>query len=214
MSSWERGQPRRRPHLHLHPSRRGGGAGGLELPRVQRRLFQSRAPDGNVGPLGSVCYLSLAKLYDLYVQNPSWFVLNEATAYINQVNASIELEETIDAFYARLDSKFMDNRLWLVVGGVRYERTEDDGRGPLNDIGATYQRDAGGNFIRNPPPNGPLVRITTNALANARLQYKERGVAKKTNYDGLYPSQRESLVLRPHGPAGRLRPHHRPAGAG
>jgi iron complex outermembrane receptor protein len=164
--------------------------------------YSSRAPlTETSGRSVPVRYLSLAKLYDLYVQNPSWFVLNEATAYINQVNASIELEETIDAFYARLDSKFMDNRLWL-VGGVRYERTEDDGRGPLNDIGATYQRDAGGNFIRNPPPNGPLVRITTNALANARLQYKERGVAKKTNYDGLYPSLNASysfsdrMVLR------------------
>lgn len=163
--------------------------------------YSSRAPLTEVsGRSIPVRYLSLAKLYDLYVQNPSWFVLNEATAYTNQVNASIELEETIDAFYARIDSKFLDNRLWL-VGGVRYERTEDDGRGPLNDLGATYQRDASGKFIRN-PANNQLIKITTNALANARLQYTERGVAKKTDYDGLYPSLNatysfsDNIVLR------------------
>jgi len=148
--------------------------------------YSSRAPLTEAsGRSIPVRYLSLAKLYDLYVQNPAWFVLNEAAAYTNQVNASIELEETIDALYARIDSKFLDNRLWL-VGGVRYERTEDDGRGRLNDVGATYQRDANGNYIRN--ASGQLVRITTNALANARLQYTERGVGKKTSYDGLYPS--------------------------
>jgi len=144
-------------------------------------------------------YLSTAKLYDLYRATPSWFVLNEAAAFTNQVNASLELEETISAVYARLDNKFIDNKLWVVTG-VRYERTEDDGRGPLNNIGATYQRDATGNYIRN--SSGQLVKITTNALANARLQYTERGFAKKASYDDLYPSANVSysfsdrIVLR------------------
>ncbi len=140
-------------------------------------------------------YLSLAKLYNLYLQNPSWFVLNDATAYTNAVNASTALKETVTAGYVRLDNKFLNNRLWLVYG-VRYERTEDDGFGPLNDIGATYQRDAAGNFIRN--SSGQLVKITTNALANAQLQLKERASHRTTNYDDLYPSFNASYSLSDH----------------
>lgn len=144
-------------------------------------------------------YMSLAKLYDLYRANPSWFVLNEVTAHQNRVNGSTELEETVSALYARVDTKFFDNKLWLVAG-VRWERTEDDGRGPLNDIGRTYQRDASGNLIRNAA--GQPIKITTNTLENARLQYVERGFAKKTSYHDFYPSLNASysftdrIVLR------------------
>jgi TonB-dependent receptor len=127
----------------------------------------------------------MAKLYDLYRANPSWFTLNEAAAYTNNVNASLALKENITAFYGRVDSKFIENKLWLVAG-VRYEKTEDDGHGPLNDIGAIYQHDASGKLIRN--ANGQLVRITTDALATARLQYKDRAASKTTSYHDLYPS--------------------------
>lgn len=140
-------------------------------------------------------YISLAKLYDLYKQNPSWFVLNEAAAYQNQVNASTDLTETTTAGYLRVDHRFLNNKLWLVYG-VRYERTEDDGYGPLNDPGATYQKDANGDFIRN--AQGQLIKITTNALANAKLQYTERGFHKTTTYDDFYPSINASYSLSDH----------------
>ena len=159
------------------------------------RMSFSNAAGNKVGAR----YLSLGKLYDLYKQNPSWFVLNEAAAYTNRVNGSVELSETISAPYIRMDNKFLKNKL-LLVSGVRYENTSDDGRGPLNDIGATYQRDASGKFIRN--ASGALVKITTNALANAQLQLKERGSRKKTSYGGFFPSINASysfsdrLVLR------------------
>lgn len=140
-------------------------------------------------------YISLAKLYDLYRANPSYFVLNEATAHQNLVNGSTWIEETVTALYGRVDTRFMDNKLWLVAG-VRWERTEDDGKGPLNDINLTYRKDSNGNLIR------PLQKITTNAAENARLQYVDRGFAKKTSYDDFYPSLNasysfsESVVLR------------------
>ena len=174
----------------------GAAARVASLHNVFADEFSQRAPitdaDGNAVYSR---YISLAKLYDLYVQNPSWFVLNEAAAHTNRVNASIELQETVTAAYARLDHKFLNNRLWLVYG-ARYEHTEDDGRGPLNDIAATYQRDAAGNFIRS--SNGQLVRITTDALANARLQFTERGARKKTSYDGFYPSLNASYSINDH----------------
>lgn len=144
-------------------------------------------------------YISLGKLFDLYKQNPSWFVLNDSAAYINQVNGSVAIDETISAFYFRVDNRFLKNKL-LLTSGVRYEKTTDDGRGPLNDIAATYQRNANGTFVRN--ASGALVKITTNALADAQLRYKERGVRKKTAYDGVYPSLNasysfsDSVVMR------------------
>jgi TonB-dependent receptor len=144
-------------------------------------------------------YISLYNLHQLYLRNPAWFVLNEPAAYTNRVNGSVAIDETISAPYFRMDNRFLKNKLWL-VSGVRYERTSDAGQGPLNDIAATYQRDAAGRFIRN--ANGALVKVTTNALAEARLRYTERGARKKTSYGDFYPSINasysfsENLVMR------------------
>jgi len=165
----------------------GGVAGRLaSVHGVVANDYSDKASFINVrGQEVDLRIISLGELYKLYQQNPSWFVLNETAAYINNVNATTKIEETITAGYIRMDNKFMNNRLNL-TSGVRYERTEDDGVGPLNDIGATYQRDSAGNFIRD--GSGNLVKITTNALENARLQYTRLGFKKKTSYDGFYPS--------------------------
>jgi TonB-dependent receptor len=69
---------------------------------------------------------------------------------------------------------------------VRYERTDNDGAGALNDIRATYQQDASGNLVRNAA--GQLVRVSTDALTLARLQFTERGSRGKKNYGDYYPS--------------------------
>jgi len=143
----------------------------------------------------NVQWLSLAKLHDLYVRNPSWFVLNEAAAHTSQVNLTKTIEETITAAYVRTDWKFLDNRLWI-VGGVRFERTEDDGRGPLNDIRATYRQDANGNLLRDAA--GRLIPVTTNALERTRLQYVLKGAHTVRDYSGFYPSVNSSYSLTPN----------------
>lgn len=179
----------------------GGAAGRIASNfDVFNDAFSKRAPLTDVsGRAVYSRYLSWDKVFDLYRSNPSWFVLNDATAHMTSVNASTYLEETISAAYFLVNNKFLGNKL-NVASGVRYERTEDDGSGPLNDIAATYQRDASGNFIRN--GSGQLVKITTNALANNLLQYKERGYHQTSVYDGFYPSVNarysftDNLVLR------------------
>jgi iron complex outermembrane receptor protein len=144
-------------------------------------------------------WLSPLKVHSLYREHPEYFTLNESTAHISQVNNSTRLEERVTAGFLRFDSKLLDNRLWLVAG-VRYERTDDQGSGPLNDLRATFQQDASGNLIRNAA--GRPVPITTNPLENARLQYRERGAASRRNYDGYHPSVNlsysfsESMVAR------------------
>jgi TonB-dependent receptor len=53
-------------------------------------------------------------------------------------------------------------------------------------VRATYQQDAQGNLLRDAA--GRPLRVTTNAVELARLQYKERGAHSTRTYDGLYPS--------------------------
>lgn len=130
-------------------------------------------------------WVSPVKYYDLYKAHPDWFVLNEAAAYQSGVANSRFFEETISAAYVRTDVKFLENRLWL-VGGVRFEKTEDNGAGSLDDVRATYQQDANGNLLRD--ASGRLIPVTTNALALARLRYTERGAEAERSYSDYYPS--------------------------
>ncbi|MBI5692811.1 MAG: TonB-dependent receptor [Verrucomicrobia bacterium] len=132
-----------------------------------------------------VKWIDPRKVYALYEANPSYFVLNEASYHTSRVNGSQELKETISAGYLRADAKLFDNRLWLVAG-ARYERTDDEGAGGLNDIRATYQQDAQGNLIRDAA--GRPIRVTTDTLALAKLQYKERAAFAKKHYADVYPS--------------------------
>jgi iron complex outermembrane receptor protein len=132
-----------------------------------------------------VKWIDPRKVYDLYQANPGYFVLNEAAYHTSRVNGSQKLQEAITAGYLRADAKFFENRLWFVAG-ARYERTEDKGAGGLNDIRATYQQDAQGNLIRNAA--GQLVRVSTDALTIARLQFRERAAFSEKHYSDWYPS--------------------------
>ncbi len=137
-----------------------------------------------------VRWISPEKLYGLYLTNPSYFTLNEAAKYTGAVNASKFISETISAAYVRFDSRSFENRLRIVTG-VRFEKTKDDGQGPLNDIGATYARDAAGNILRTSA--GVPIRVTTDALELAKLQYVERGIRSQRSYEGFYPSLNASF---------------------
>lgn len=154
---------------------------------------RSRFTDAN-GQAVPAQWLSLQKMYDLYVAHPTWFALNEAAAHTSRVNLTKDIEETITAAYLRTDWKFFDNRLWIVAG-VRFERTDDDGRGPWNDIRATYVQDAAGNLVRDSA--GRLVPVTTNAVQRNYLQYTLKGTRTKRDYSGYYPSMNTSYSITP-----------------
>jgi TonB-dependent receptor len=125
------------------------------------------------------------KVYDLFKAHPDWFVLSESGAYQTGVTNSKYFQETISAAYVRGDVKFFDNKLWL-VGGARFERTEDYGAGPFDNVRATYRQDASGNLLRDAA--GRLIPVTTDALATAKLRYTERGTEARRSYSDLYPS--------------------------
>lgn len=74
---------------------------------------------------------SATKAYDLYIAHPEYFTVTpQATIDKNEANASKWMLETVAAGYVRFDMHLLSDRLWL-VGGVRYEHTDDNGKGPL-----------------------------------------------------------------------------------
>ncbi len=141
---------------------------------------------------GKVQWITGRKAYLLYQSHPEYFVLNESSAYQTAVTNSKYLQESIYGGYMRGDLKLMNNRLWIVTG-VRYERTEDKGWGPLDDPSAQYVKDARGNLVRN--SSGQPILITTDALARSKLRYKDRAVHAQRHYDGFYPSLNASYSL-------------------
>ena len=135
------------------------------------------------------------KLWQLYQAHPEYFRLDEAGFVNSSTAASRKLLETVSSGYVRGDLRLLNNRLWL-VGGARYERTADEGFGRLSDIRATYQQDANGNLLRDSA--GRLIRVTTNAVELARIQYKDRGAHATRTYGNLYPSLNATYNVTPN----------------
>lgn len=150
-----------------------------------------------------VRWISGQKLHQLYQRNPSWFVVDEAQVHQDFVNNSRQLRETISAGYLRTDVRLFDSRLWIVAG-VRYERTDDKGAGPLNDITAQYQKNADGSLVDGNPGQAGIQRVllSNDPLTLRRLRYQERAAVSARTYDGYYPSVNaafnvsDNLVLR------------------
>ena len=148
-------------------------------------------------------WISPVKLYQLSQQQPTRFVLDEPLAHQNRVVNSRRLFETISSAYLRADLRLFQNRLWLATG-VRFEKTEDEGWGPMNDPSTQYRKDAAGRVIDGNLTQAGIqpIFLTNDLLERARLRYVERGTHAKRGYDGYYPSLNatysvsENLVIR------------------
>lgn len=83
-------------------------------------------------------WASLSKLYDLYLehQDDGWFVPNETHAYQQNALGSEYIEESIYGAYLQLEASAFRGRM-KVVGGVRFEQTENRGEGLLRE-GSVY----------------------------------------------------------------------------
>jgi TonB-dependent receptor len=144
--------------------------------------------------LGSkVQWVSPTKLFQLSKARPDYFVLNDAAAHQTRVNASKKLEETISAAYFRADTRLLQGRLWMVAG-VRYERTDDDGKGPSVNPAAQFVKLPNGTLAKD--ANGRFIPLTTNAFEIAKLVYTERGLRGKSTYDDFFPSFNSSFNLK------------------
>jgi iron complex outermembrane receptor protein len=144
-------------------------------------------------------WFDLDKVGGTFRSNPEYFTISDteaANAYRSSVTTSQALTETIIAPYVRLDTNLLDNRL-QITGGVRYERTEDDGNGPLIDPLRIYQRNAAGQIVRD-AAGRPVPIATLASLAGSRLAYIERETNTNKSYDDFFPSVNGSFKIRPN----------------
>ncbi len=142
-------------------------------------------------------WMDLHKIVDTYKANPANFSQTETNlvnGYRSTVTNSKVIDEVTTAPYLRFDTKFFDGRLQL-TGGVRYERTDDTGAGPLIDLTKTYQRDAAGNVVRT-SAGAPIIAFPVATLAGTKLAYVERGSRVDRHYGGYYPSINASYNVR------------------
>lgn len=157
--------------------------------------FSSR--DLKFGP--RMQWFDLDKVGGTFRSNPEYFTITESNtvnAYRSGVTTSQALTETIIAPYVRLDTNLLDNRL-QITGGVRYERTEDVGNGPLIDPLRIYERNAAGQIVRD-AAGRPVVIAALTSLAGSRLAYIERGTETSKTYDDFFPSVNGSFKIRPN----------------
>jgi TonB-dependent receptor len=140
----------------------------------------------------SVPWLSPARAFQAWRANPALFTMTPAqlvTKYKNSVAARQSLKEEAPAYYLQADMSFFHNRL-TVLTGVRYEKTTDDGRGPLVEPSAVFVRNANGSFARD--ASGARIRKpdagAVGSMAEALLTNVERGYVANRSYDGYYPS--------------------------
>ena len=144
-------------------------------------------------------WFDLDKVGGTYRSNPGYFTNTEAeavTAYRSSVTGSQAITETIIAPYLRLDTSLLDGRLQF-TGGIRYERTQDDGNGPLIDPSRIYQRNAAGQIVRD-AAGRPLTVAPLTSLAGSRLAYVERASFTDKKYDDFFPSVNGSFKFRPN----------------
>jgi iron complex outermembrane receptor protein len=142
--------------------------------------------------LGPIQRPSPRKAFALLQAHPEYFRRDEAGVISSTATQSREFFETVASGYARADTALLSNRLKL-AGGVRYEHTFDEGRGALNDPGATYQRGANGKLILDAA--GRPIKLPLTAVELVRLQYQERGARGERDYGNLFPSGNVSYAL-------------------
>ncbi|MBI5382330.1 MAG: TonB-dependent receptor [Opitutae bacterium] len=136
-------------------------------------------------------WVSAKKVYDLGKQNPTYFtntIANQAADYNGTVDSTEELVEKVTAAYVMGDVSLFKNRL-RVVGGVRGERWQFDGRGVLVDIARGWVKDANGKPVDGNPTQAGVQPIALgDALAVAKLTHLELGKRLTKQYDKYFPS--------------------------
>ena len=180
------------------------GSGGNQAAAPYAARIFSNQP--NEFGFDNIPWVSPHIAVDAWMRDPSLFTKTTAQMINEEAyrrRGSEYIEEVVSAGYVQLDMKFFENKL-RVLTGVRYEKTTDDGLGPLEEPSAVYQRNADGSFVRD--TNGDRVRRpeagAPGSMEELQLTLAERGFRAKRSYDGYYPSVhltynfRENLLMR------------------
>lgn len=123
---------------YLGPDGRASGPGndgttGIMLPPASNddsaKLFSDKSASSVPVGFGhpNVEWVDLAKLYQMYEANPGYFANQPSD---EPILALWDASETIHSAYLRADLYVFNNRL-KIIGGLRMEHTDVDGRAPL-----------------------------------------------------------------------------------
>jgi iron complex outermembrane recepter protein len=175
------------------PSYSGVNGDRSAAPFVGEHWYGARKLELETWPGNSyVPWVSPYKTWQIYQQSPNLFtetVANQRTGIVGAITNSTNIRETVSAAYVQGEARLFRNRL-NVVTGVRFERTVDDGVGPLQDVDAPFVRNANGSFALT--PTGARIRKpeagSAGSLEEVALIYKLRGAHAKRSYQGYYPS--------------------------
>ncbi|HVU36417.1 MAG TPA: TonB-dependent receptor [Opitutaceae bacterium] len=132
-------------------------------------------------------------VWDAFKNHPSYFYQtpgNLGDKIKNEATRSPLLMERVSAGYIMGDVRFFHNRV-RVVGGVRYELTQDRGYGSAQDSNAIYQRDANGNLVtvnKKYVLLPQLVGTDSSGPEQTALIYKRRATYNARNYHDYFPS--------------------------
>lgn len=129
-------------------------------------------------------------LWATFKDHPEYFSRPESTVAANHrtnVSANKRITEAVYAPYLRLDTPHLFDGKLNITGGVRYERTETTGVGPLINPSLIYQRDSAGNIVRD-SKGLPIAIAALSSLAGTKLAYVSRGATAERKYGDLFPS--------------------------
>jgi iron complex outermembrane receptor protein len=153
---------------------------------------QSIGKAGAFRSLPNMQYPNIYRLWQEFLAHPEYFTktlaqrVSDRTTEIANSNA---LSEKVTAGYIQGEARIWQNRLRILTG-VRWEKTDDHGFGPVVDPGAPFQRGANGKFLLDSA--GARIRKPEAGAAGSfeelTLMRKERGAEGSRTYDGYYPS--------------------------
>jgi iron complex outermembrane receptor protein len=140
----------------------------------------------------NIPWMAGVRAWNAFQANPALFSQTAAQVVAAEnfrVTNSEFIKETVAALYTQAEARLMQNRLH-VLGGVRFEKTTDEGEGSLFDGDAVWERNANGTFART--ATGARIRKAAagavGSLEELRLTRRERAFKNERTYDGYFPS--------------------------
>ncbi len=137
-------------------------------------------------------WISKHRAWQAYQENPNLFTMTPAqavTAEQFRITNSEHIQEKVAAFYLQAEARLLGNRLNILTG-LRYERTADQGEGPVYEPSAVFVRNPDGPFARD--ARGQRIRRpdagAAGSMEELRLTRGERAFEGNRSYHGYYPS--------------------------
>lgn len=141
---------------------------------------------------GQIPFLSPDRVWEEWTKFPQLFSQTPVQEFQQENNRRItsgDIEETNTAYYMQGEARLLNGKLNILTG-VRYEKTVDEGRGPLVDPNAVWVRNPDGSFART--GSGARIRKpeagAVNSLQQLDLTTTELDATGRGSYDGFYPS--------------------------